>query len=377
MNLALDIIRRAESNQPDSTLAAAELSEQLHMENAALTLFFCAKQYSNPCFAKALSDAGENSTVIGCTTSGEIGKCGYQKDSVVAVSFPKDQFSASYQVIEDLKNFTVDDADAYVEALKNDVGCTDDNSSQVFAMLLIDGLSLVEEPITFKLQDAFGEIPLVGGSAGDELTFASTEVYAGGEFKSDRAVVVLIRTSRPWEAFKEHHFHPTTTKAVVTAADPEKRLIEELNGEPAAIELARLLELSGPEALDPVILTKNPLMLRLGGSWFLRSIQGANSDHTLTSFCAVDVGMVLSIGESSDMGASLSKKLDNISSRLGHIQFTLAYDCVQRRIELIANDQLDSVSSILSKHNALGFSTYGEQFGSVHINQTLTGIIIG
>jgi hypothetical protein len=34
------------------------------------------------------------------------------------------------------------------------------------------------------------------------------------------------------------------------------------------------------------------------------------------------------------------------------------------------------VSAILAGHNVVGFSTYGEQYHSVHVNQTFTGLAI-
>jgi len=37
----------------------------------------------------------------------------------------------------------------------------------------------------------------------------------------------------------------------------------------------------------------------------------------------------------------------------------------------------DRVGEIFSRNNTVGFSTYGEQFHGVHVNQTLTGIAIG
>lgn len=36
-----------------------------------------------------------------------------------------------------------------------------------FALLLIDGPSIREEPVTRAMQSTLGKIPLIGGSAGD------------------------------------------------------------------------------------------------------------------------------------------------------------------------------------------------------------------
>jgi hypothetical protein len=35
------------------------------------------------------------------------------------------------------------------------------------------------------------------------------------------------------------------------------------------------------------------------------------------------------------------------------------------------------VGELFQRNNTVGFSTYGEQYGGVHVNQTFTGIAIG
>jgi len=52
-------------------------------------------------------------------------------------------------------------------------------------------------------------------------------------------------------------------------------------------------------------------------------------------------------------------------------------DCILRRLELQDQDALPQVDALLEALPFIGFSTYGEQFGSVHINHTLTGVAIG
>jgi hypothetical protein len=34
------------------------------------------------------------------------------------------------------------------------------------------------------------------------------------------------------------------------------------------------------------------------------------------------------------------------------------------------------MSRLLADHDVIGFNTYGEQFNSVHVNQTFTGVAI-
>ena len=47
-----------------------------------------------------------------------------------------------------------------------------------------------------------------------------------------------------------------------------------------------------------------------------------------------------------------------------------------RRIEAQEKQLFGKISDILGRHRVTGFSTYGEQHGAVHVNQTMTGVAI-
>ncbi len=69
------------------------------------------------------------------------------------------------------------------------------------------------------LQHLLGDIPIVGGSAGDDLRFDQTAVFCDGEFRSDTAALVLVNTATPFQVFNTQHFVPTDRRVVVTDAD--------------------------------------------------------------------------------------------------------------------------------------------------------------
>ena len=50
--------------------------------------------------------------------------------------------------------------------------------------------------------------------------------------------------------------------------------------------------------------------------------------------------------------------------------------CILRRIEAQENQRFGAVSALLKRHGVVGFSTYGEQLNSMHVNQTMTGVAI-
>jgi hypothetical protein len=90
------------------------------------------------------------------------------------------------------------------------------NDQNSFAFLLIDGLSVREEPVARAFQNVLGRVPLVGGSAGDGLDFGRTYVYVDGSFRPGSAALTLLTTPVPFRVFKTKHFVSTDQRLVIT-----------------------------------------------------------------------------------------------------------------------------------------------------------------
>ena len=176
--------------------------------------------------------------------------------------------------------------------------------------------------------------------------------------------------------FKTQHFEPSDTMIVITGADPVKRIITEINGETAALEYARLLGL-GLDQLNPTVFSKNPFLLRIGGEWYVRSIQKANADNSLSMFSAIEEGLVLTIGKGVDIIRNFMDQMALFETRIPRNHFFILCDCILRKLELNNFGVIGEINRLLGSFNAIGFSTYGEQFDSIHVNQTLTGVVIG
>ena len=86
----------------------------------------------------------------------------------------------------------------------------------------------------------------------------------------------------------------------MTGANPAERVVTEFNAEPAAFEYARMIGLDG-DSLTPMIFAAHPLMVRVGGQYHVRAIQKVNADNSLTFFCAIDEGLVLTVARSVDV----------------------------------------------------------------------------
>ena len=251
------------------------------------------------------------------------------------------------------------------------------NSGELYSLLLIDGVSCCEEPFVRTVSNAISNVPLVGGSAGDNLHFVATYLYYKGQMHVDCAALMLVSTTLPFNILKSQHIYSTSKRMIVTYAIPKDRIVTELNGFPAAEEYARMLGLSSPDELTEALIASHPTVVVIGKDEFVRSIKCVNDDGSLTFYCAIDVGIVLRIAQGNDLHDSMKASIESIENDMGAIQGLLTFDCILRRLELKETENLSKVSNLLVKHNAVGFSTYGEQINGLNVNQTCTGIAIG
>ena len=126
-----------------------------------------------------------------------------------------------------------------------------------------------------------------------------------------------------------------------------------------------------------MVFATHPLVVRLGGAEYVRSIQKANPDGSLTFYCAIDEGLVLTLAEGRDLYSRLEDLFDEIRDEIGEPAAVIGFDCVLRKLECERNQTKHKVARLLQANQVVGFSTFGEQFRSMHVNQTVTGVAIG
>ncbi|MEB3420248.1 FIST N-terminal domain-containing protein [Salipiger marinus] len=310
--------------------------------------------------------------VLACTTAGEIGLNGYEDGQIIATGFPADLFAVDSYAIDGLDQL---EAQATIDEVIHRRRALAARAPQMpydFAFLMVDGLSLQEENLTSVLASGMGSTPLFGGSTGDGTSFCSTWVAHNGVIRRNAALLALVRSHCPVKVFSLDHLVPTEVRMVVTAADPDRRLVQQINAEPAAAEYARLLG-KDPGQLDAFTFAAHPVVVRLGDSHHVRSIQRVDEEGHLVFFSAINEGMVLTLARHQDMARHLEEGLRALSHPVMPQQI-LGCDCLFRRIEAGQYQQTRRVSDILSRFNVVGFNTYGEQYGALHVNQTLTGV---
>jgi len=98
-----------------------------------------------------------------------------------------------------------------------------------------------------------------------------------GSARSKVAILIVGETQFPFRTFNAHNLRPKPVKLVVTQADPENRIVAELNAEPAATEYANAIGIN-PDQLGPLSFASYPLAVKIGENYYCRSIRKVNPD---------------------------------------------------------------------------------------------------
>ena len=368
-------IRMGQSRASDACRAAQEFYAAVQQPEMAVVVFFCSSRYDLDALTSELNRLFAGVELVGCTTAGEIGPGGYCDFSISGASFPADSFTVVTGLLDRLQQFDVARGQNFVNRLllQLEARAPSSEAGNSFAFLMIDGLSVREEPVARTFQHALGDIKLVGGSAGDDLQFVRSWAFSGGAFHADSAVLLLASTRLPFKVFKTQHFVSDSERLVVTEADPARRIVKEINGLPAAEEYARVIGSSVAE-LGSLRFANSPVVVVIDGADYVRSIQTANADGSLTFYCAIDEGIILRVAHGEDLLDNLRQTFAVLRAQLGTPQAVLACDCVLRKLEITEDGRKAMVGEVFRENKVVGFSTYGEQYGRVHVNQTLTGI---
>ncbi len=362
----------------------ADIAHQLRSTDASLTYIFSAASYCTAEFEQSLKKYPNLGIVVGCSSEGEFSQLGYLTHSMCAVSLPRKLFSVAVTPIENVKNFRLQDASHIINSLKGSMGAGffDAASSQMFAILLANGQAQNEERLCAALGAELSGIPLVGGTAGDnwiqnhDAPATNSQVLINGRFHSDCAVIALIHSKLRFRTYLHSHYQPTNRRAVITAMSSEHRTVSEMDGQPAIETYATLCGLGGenPSFSD---FSRWPAMVKIGGQSYPRGPLGPTPDGGIRFACAMDEGVVISIAEPGDMVNMLQRFMTKIERQLGKPALILGFNCAARQHEMNQLGVRPQIEDLIRRYNILGFSTLGEQFNTIHVNNSFTCVAFG
>lgn len=352
------------------------LTDSAELEEFAFVLLFFGDRRLPDHVSEAISQAVA-APVFGCSTAGELTPDGVADGAVVALGFLSRDFSVRSSLFPNLENFSIREAQHTARLEKSSFELHRDiRKPYSFALMLVDGLCYCEEQLVSAINYGLCDIPLIGGSAGDGMNFNETSIIYRNQAVKNAACLLLIESRCPFHIFKCDSFAPTGVKFVVTKADPETRIVHELNAMPAAEAYAQAIGVPVGE-LDLISFASHPLCVCFGGDCYVRSIKEVYEDGSFSFYCAIDEGIVFTLSEVHDMVAGIESTFRTIQEAIGKPQLVLGFDCLLRRMMSEINQSKGKINQLFRDNRVIGFNTYGEQVHGMHLNQTFSGIAIG
>jgi hypothetical protein len=364
-------IRTAYSQSDDIVDAVFQIKDQLGDQNPKIVLFFASSKFDPQKTAAAFKDAFGDAATFGCTTAGEIISGKMLKNSIVAMALNDVTIGDfTFQILENIRSQnTADHAIAEFEKYFG-VDAMEMDFQEYVGIILTDGLSGAEERIMDRIGD-LTNVLFVGASAGDDLKFFQTWVFANGKAYTDAALLILLKPNVPFDFIKTQSFVARPEKLVPTRVNESVREVLEFNGVPAAQAYAQVIGVPQEELETRFMI--NPVGLMIGDEPFVRSPQRLNG-KSVVFYCKISEGMELSLLESLDIIRDTKSAVERKNVEMGGISAIINFHCILRTLELESKNITEEYAQIFSTIPTIGFSTYGEAFLG-HINQTSTMLV--
>ena len=344
-------------------------------------MLFVSTSYDMTRLGKELGKEGVNN-VLGAATGCAIGSHGFQRRGISGFFLPPTRFFVVDALIENVNQFGLPDARQLANAMRQTQGRVAPAAPAFhFGLVMADADARCEERLIAALGMEFAGLPIVGGSAGDVYfnpdghPASSRRLLYKGRALNNAAIFCLVAAGSPVHALSHNHYRVGTRKIVITDADPEKRLVREINGRPALSEYARACGFKKPSR-EVVRYAPYPLMIRIGGQYFARGMQRIYDDGSMEFACAIESGVVAAIAHQGDMIERLGAMFADLARLLGPPELVIGFECAARTVIMEQNGLMEPISSMFKRNNVVGFSCIGEQFNTVHVNNSFTLLAI-
>jgi hypothetical protein len=332
-----------------------------------LLLVFSSVAYDLPRLMDGIrSVVSDDVPLIGCSTAGEIATAGPGATGVVVVAVGGEGFSVTTRAATNASGrLRQASAEAAACALEND-----ERPHQVLLMLT-DGLGGDQQEVVRGAYGVVGgQVPLVGGCAGDDLQMQRTFQLYGSDVLEDAIVCASLMSDAPIGIGVQHGWQPVGEPFVVTSSADNR--VFTLDGQPALDAYLERLKPPAEVANDPQAFTlfamTHPLGVRRRDTAEVRFIAEANfEDRSLGCIAEVPTGGLAWIMQG-DLDSVLTATDDACRSALedlgeAHPLGLIAFDCIARRGVLGEEGIQQEVARIAAHAGGApvaGFYTYGE-----------------
>jgi hypothetical protein len=370
------IARNVTACGDDAATLADELARQLDRSDLRLAIVFADWRIDPVVLSRTLRRALPGAPTVGCTTLGVLA-IGQPRPTAAAIGLYGDWLDVGIGVATELSKAPLGRSrDAVVQAARAlDLDPETLDPQRHVAITLVDGTCGHEESFCIGTAATAAQIRFVGGGASAEVGVPGrTFVWANGEAWLDAGVVVLFDSQRRHDVVASTHLVTTDLRTVVTAGSG--RVVDQLDGKPAAVRLGQLISKLG-RRVD---------LGRPTGCAFARIVDGIPSVRSMTRIdgdriyfpSGVEVGHILHVMRPGNLIEVTRRDLAFAAERLGgEIQALIAFSCVGRHWEAAAHGLEDVLADAYAEYPTTGCQSFAEQTGILLVNHTLTALAIG
>jgi hypothetical protein len=368
----------------DSKMALKDLPNASPLVSANLVLAFGSiKRFNEGKLQGFLKSRYPTAQLVGCTTSGEISPNGVFDDSIqiTAIQWEKTVQRVAQTKMNGMQS-SFEAAAGLAKQLKAD--------SLRTVLVISDGLNVNGSELLKGFQSVLGEIPIVGGLAGDGGAFVKTLQLFNDTISNNLVIAVglygpaLITSSGALGGWKPYGPPRTVTKS-------EKNVVFEMDGKPA-LPLYRMYIGEAFSKGLPGTGLKFPLAVIEEGKRDVEKIRTLlaidSKNNSLTFAGNVEEGETVRLCQTNHdklvdgAGAAANLVMDGLSAnKTNQTGLALCVSCVGRKgvMAELVGDEIKLVKQILGPQTSItGFYSYGElaprpnTTDSVLHNQTMT-----
>lgn len=322
------------------------------------------KEYSE-CFHQQFPD----SICMGTTALISIDKSGAQKKGLMAIGI-ESGIQCSAGVLEEIDTYPI----KYAKRVKE---CVDRLGRKQNTMCLefTAAFCCAEESVLASLNSVLDEydIPLVGGTAGDDTSGEITYVGLNGKVYDKGCVFALLHNEGgKIHFFRENIYKPVNGNVVTaTKVDYTTRTVLEYDHQPAAAVYAKQLGIA--ESAIETQFDTHPMGRILGSNMYITANAAKGKDKSISYFARIYENSQLVALEPDDYRRVAADTMEKIRNEVPKPSFAIMCHCLARTLlydsEGYLQEYVKTMGSVLGDY--VGFSGYGEQMNHQQFNQTM------
>lgn len=371
------------SNENDARKAVIEATAEwpiIESKHPEMIFVFHSSRQDSDEISRALAERFPNSLIAGCTSAGEWQTGIHQTQSLILSGISSTNIRWALEVVESLDEFDEEIARNIYKTLLGKLGVEpiDVTPENLFCIGFTDGWKGVDGSIIATMSNVLGNVPFLGGVAGDDFLLVNTYVIANESAISGGAVFILAESDEPFSIFEHQQFVPGSKEMVITEANVAEKRVYHMDGKPAAKYFANLI-CKTVEELNFQVFAENPVISLHGRESYVRTIYKSNEDGSLTFCCTIEEGMVLHLCEQRDMVSEMKRCVSELINKSGKGKLLMIFNSSCRAFEAETKKQNRELAMLMADaaSHVVGFDTYEEQWNGLQMNQNLVGLSIG